>query len=546
MTDVQQMQDAVRQVVAGLTGPGQPFEIVDEEVLGVVMKVFKNRTRSLHTLLVDSTRYGDDDYLVTADRRLSFADHARQVTSLATALRDDHGVRRGDRVAISAANSAEWVVAFWAVASLGAIVVACNAWWSPREHSYALGLTEPTLVIADAKRVASVADAGLPVLSIEHDLPALAGRHPDAVLAAPTVDEDDPATILFTSGTSGRPKGVVHSHRNLLAVVEYHRLNDALAATFGDPIPAHQKRYLMTLPLFHIGSLHNLAVPRLATGSTAVIHTGAFDVDRVLRLIESARVTNWGAVPTMAHRLLEHGDLSGYDLSSLRGFALASAPSSPAFKQKLRAALPVAEQNLADSYGLTESSTAISTASPLDLAAAPDSVGRPIVTVELQIRDEDGQPLPEGAEGEVCARSQFVMLEYWRDPEATARAITADRWLRTGDIGIVTDGRLRLTTRRSDLILRGGENVYPAEVENVLTEHPGVVECAVVGVAHPDLGQEVAAVVVVRDPALTEQELRDFLAVELAYYKVPTRWRLTTDALPRNAAGKVRRPELTV
>ena len=540
------MQDAVRQVVAGLTGPGQPFEVVDEDVLGVDMKVFKNRARSLHALLADSVRYGDHDYLVTADRRVSFAEHARQSASLAAALRDDHGVRPGDRVAISAANSPEWVTAFWAAVSLGAVVVACNAWWSRREHDYALGLTEPALVIADAKRAASVVDAGVPVLSVEHDVPALAGRHPDGELAAPPVDEDDPATILFTSGTSGRPKGVVHSQRNLLAVVEYHRLNDALAAALGDPMTAQQKRHLMTLPLFHIGSLHNLAVPRLATGSTAVIHTGAFDVDRVLRLIESARVTNWGAVPTMAHRLLEHGDLSDYDLSSLRGFSLASAPSSPAFKQKLRAALPVAEQNLADSYGLTESSTAISTASPLDLAVAPASVGRPIITVELQIRDEDGRPLPDGEEGEVCARSQFVMLEYWRDPEATAHAITPDRWLRTGDIGVVTDGRLHLTTRRSDLILRGGENVYPAEIENVLTEHPGVVECAVIGSPHPDLGQEVTAVVVVRDPAPTEQELHAFLAAELAYYKVPTRWRLTADPLPRNAAGKVRRPELTL
>lgn len=544
MTDLQELQDSAAQIVARLTAPGQPFELAEEEVLGVRMEVFRNRSRSLGQLLAASTAYGDRDYLVTADRRISFTDHARQVAVLAAALRSEYGVGAGDRVAISAANSPEWVIAFWATVSLGAVVVACNAWWSPREHAFALALTEPRLVIADAKRAARLDQTDLPVLTIEHDLATLVDRYGGAGLATTAVAEDDPATILFTSGTSGSPKGVVHTHRNLLAVVDYHRFNDARAAAFGDPTSPVDKRYLMTLPLFHIGSLHNLAVPRLATGSTAVIHTGAFDVDRVLRLIESAGVTHWGAVPTMAHRLLEHGQLDRYDLSSLRAFSLASAPSSPAFKAKLRAALPVAEHNLADSYGLTESSTAATVASPLDLAVAPDSVGRPIITVELQIRDETGRELPDGEEGEVWLRSPFVMLEYWRDPAATANAITADRWLRTGDIGTVSDGRLRLTTRRSDLILRGGENVYPAEVEQVLVEHPGVVECAVVGLPHPDLGQEVAAIVVTGAPAPSEQELHDFLSRELAYYKVPTRWRFTTDPLPRNATGKVRRAEL--
>jgi acyl-CoA synthetase (AMP-forming)/AMP-acid ligase II len=546
MTDVQQLQDLAAEVLAGLTAPGQPLELDHEDVLGARMAVFKNRDPSLGALLTHSIHHGERDYLVTAERRISFVEHVQRVASLATSLRSDYGVRSGDRVAIIAANSPEWVIAFWAIASLGAITVAGNAWWSRRELAAALALADPTLVVADEKRASLLIETSTPVLTIEQDIEGLCTRYPQAELPAVAVDEDDPATILFTSGTSGTPKGVVHSHRNLLAVVDYHRLNDALAAAFGDPTPAQDKRYLMAMPLFHIGSLHNLAVPRLATGSTAVIHSGAFDVDRILRLIEATGVTHWGAAPTMAHRLLEHGDLSRYDLSSLRALALASAPSSTAFKDRLRAALPAAEQNLAESYGLTESSTSATVASPLDLAVAPDSVGRPIVTVEVQIRDEAGQPLPDGAEGEVWLRSPFNMLGYWRDPDASAKAITPDRWLRTGDIGTLTEGRLRLTARRSDLILRGGENVYPAEVEAVLAEHPAVKECAVIGVEHRDLGQEVAAIVVVRDTASSETELREFLAAKLAYYKVPTRWRLTTEPLPRNATGKVRRAELTL
>jgi acyl-CoA synthetase (AMP-forming)/AMP-acid ligase II len=301
------------------------------------------------------------------------------------------------------------------------------------------------------------------------------------------------------------------------------------------------------MPLFHIASLHNLAVPRLATGSTAVIHQGGFDVDRVLRLIEQRRVTHWGAVPTMAHRLLEHGDLSGYDLSSLRAFALASAPSSPAFKARLRAALPFAEQALADSYGLTETSTACTVASPLDLAEAPDTIGRPIVSVQLEVRDAQGQAVADGDEGEVCVRSQFVMSGYWRNPEATAAAIHEDRWLHTGDIGVLEQGRLRLSSRRSDLIIRGGENVHPGEVEAVLGEHPCVRETAVFGVDHADLGQEIGAIVVLRESeTLSEDDLRAYVAERLAYYKVPTRWRLTHDPLPVNAAGKVLRRDLAL
>jgi acyl-CoA synthetase (AMP-forming)/AMP-acid ligase II len=543
--DLAEMRAAAAAVLDGLTGQGAPFELVDQDVLGSRMPVFTHRARSLGQLLHESLAHGDRDYVLTATQQLTFAEHASQVASLSAALRDDYGVQPGDRVAIAAANSPEWITAFWATAALGAVAVGFNAWWAPGETAYALGHVEPKVVVADAKRARLMGDAV--VLSVETDLPRLARQSPGQALPDVSVDEDDPATILFTSGTSGRPKGVVHSHRNLLAVVEYHRLNDALAAAFGDPTSPQDKRFLLAMPLFHIASLHNLAVPRLATGSTAVIHQGAFDVDRVLQLIEQRRVTNWGAVPTMANRLLEHGDLARYDLSSLRSFALASAPSSPAFKARLRAALPFAEQALADSYGLTESSTAATVASPLDLAEAPDSVGRPIVSVQVEIRDEQGKPVAEGEEGEVCVRSQFVMLGYWNDPEATAAAIREDRWLHTGDIGVIEQGRLRLSSRRSDLILRGGENVYPVEIEAVLAEHPAVRESAVLGVDHPDLGQEVAAVVVV-EPGheVTEQDLQDYVREHLAYYKVPSRWRLTTEPLPMNATGKVLRRELTL
>lgn len=550
MTSTADPRLAAQQVVAGLTGLGGPFQLEREDVLGNPATVFSSRARALHELLAASVEHGDRTYVATAERRISFAEHARLVASLAEELRTTYGIGPGDRVAIAAANSPEWIIAFWATVSLGAISVGFNAWWSPRETAHGLELTDPALVVADAKRAAALAQSDVPVLTVEDDIPRLAGLHPDAPLPRPEVDEDDPAVILFTSGTSGRPKGATHTHRNLCSVVEYHRLNDAILGAFGDPTDPRDRSYLLALPLFHIASLHNLAVPRLATGSKIALHMGGFDVDRVMRLVEAERVTNWGAVPTMASRLLDH-DLTAYDTSSLTAFALASAPSSVQFKQRLREGLPFAS-SLVDSYGLTESCTALAVATPMDLVEAPGTLGRPIVGVELEVRDLDDRPVPDGVEGEICVRSAYNMLGYWGDEAATRSAFRGDRWLHTGDIGTRDEqGRISLSSRRSDLIIRGGENVYPAEVEAVLTEHPAVTECLVMGIDHPDLGQEVVAVVVTSTPTVQqdtsrlEQELTEYAAGGLAYYKVPTHWRFTDSALPRNATGKVVRAAVT-
>ncbi|AHH16862.1 putative acyl-CoA ligase [Nocardia nova SH22a] len=538
-------------VVHGLTGPGGRFELVEEEVLGARMPVLRHRRRAVAELLAESVAFGDRDYLVTEDRRLSFREHAGAAAALAAALRAEYGVGRGDRVAILAANTVEWVIAFWAAQSLGAIAVGLNGWWVPREIDYGLRLTEPAVVVADAKRAALLAeiDSPAPVLTMEQDLPRLIATHAGAELSVPDVAEDDPSVILFTSGTSGKPKAALHSQRNLLAVTGYFEYTDALAAAFTGttvtPGAALDLRCLLTSPLFHIASLHNLVVPRIATGSAVIMPQGGFDADRILSLIERERVTNWGAVPTMASRLLEHGDIGRYDTSSLTAFALASAPSSPAFKQRLREEVPFAADALVDSYGLTECSTAVAVATPADLAEAPGTLGRPIISVALEIRDPDGNPLPEGVEGEVFVRSPFVMLSYWRNPEATATAIDSERWLRTGDFGVMEAGRLRLTGRRSDLILRGGENIYPVEIEQCLDEHPDVVECAVMGESDPDLGQRVAAVVVVvPGSAVSEDDLGAFARERLSYFKVPERWRLTTEPLPRNVTGKLIRGQI--
>ena len=553
MTASTDLQHHLDQVVARLVGPGGPFELVDEEVLGASMSVMKHRRRAVAELLPLSATWGTNDYLVTTDRRISYADHLAAVAALAAGFAERYGVGKGDRVAILAANTPEWVMTFWATQALGAITVGLNGWWVPREVIYGVEHSGPKVLVVDAKRAAALPELPdtVTVLTMEDDLPALIAEFSGVDLPSVDIDEDDPSVILYTSGTSGRPKGALHSQRNLLAVVDYQRFAEAFTAELRgqtpDPSAPSSARHLLTSPLFHIASLHNLVVPRLATGSAVVMNQGAFDADTVLALIERERVTNWGAVPTMATRLLEHDNVEKYDLSSLTSFALASAPSSVAFKERLQEKFPFARGALVDSYGLTECSTAIAVATPADIEAFPGTLGRPIITVSMEIRDASGDPVPDGTEGEVCVRSPFVMLGYWEDEQATAAAIAPGRWLRTGDFGLIDNGRLRLTGRRSDLILRGGENVYPTEIEQCLDEHPDVAECAVVGVPHPDLGQEVAAVVVTRPGSTTtEDRLCAFAAERLSYYKVPTQWRITDQPLPRNATGKMMRRQIAL
>ncbi|WP_027944642.1 class I adenylate-forming enzyme family protein [Amycolatopsis taiwanensis] len=530
------------EALARLTAPGARFEIRTEDVLGEPMSVFANRQRALTEFLLTSKEFGDRPYLVTEGRTITYAEHYDAVAALAAALRAEFGVGKGDRVAICSANNPEWIIAFWAIVSLGAIAVGMNSRWAGPEIEHGIALTEPTLLIADAPRRVLAGEPGIPVLSVERDLSALIERHRGARLSDVEVHEDDPAVILFTSGTTGRPKGATHSHRNVIAACWFYLLNDAIAAELGNP--PSDRRFLLVTPLFHIAALHNLAVIRLLVGETAVIHLGRFDIDRILRLIEAKRVTNWGAVPTMLARLVDH-DLSGYDLSSLRTITVNSAPSSPALRDQLRRALPEAGRSLGTSYGLTESSTAATLATAQELLDDPQTVGTPVPTMQVEVRDPDGNRVPDGTEGEICLRGPLMMLGYWRAPEATAASTAPHRWFRTGDLGTMVDGHLRISARRSDLILRGGENVYPAEVENRLATHPAVRECIVLGAPHADLGEEVAAVVVVAPGArVTEDELRDHVRAGIADYKVPSRWRITTRELPRNATGKVNRKQV--
>ena len=538
-------QDPAAAVMA-LLAPGAPFEMADEDVLGEVMQVFVQRARSLRQLLEQAGRFGDSDYAVFHNggrrRALTFADHERRVASVAAALAD-RGVGAGDRVAILAANCPEWIITFWATVSLGAVAVACNGWWARDEIVHALAHTTPALLVADAKRLARLdgADPGMPVVVIEEDFVDLEGFAPDAALPDIPIDEDQPALLQFTSGTTGRSKAAVLSHRSVVAFVQVVTfLGAAQAASVGLPSTGPSRPRLAVFPMFHISGLQSASITPMATGAGNVWPMGRFDPATVIQLTAEEGIYAWNGTATHVFRLLQDPMIETLDVSLVQNVAIGGSATTPELVRATEERFPHLVDTFTSGYGLTESGGMVSHAGNAMLQANADSVGMAMPTVGVRIVDEDGVEVPDGENGSICVRSPLVMLGYWEDVEATDQAFLPGRWLRTGDYGRLQGGELFLASRLRDLILRGGENVYPIEVEARLEQHPAVAECAVYGVDHETLGQEVKAVVVLVDGAsLDLVGARAFCGEKLADYKLPEYLEVWAGPLPRNAGGKV-------
>ncbi|MEM7410974.1 MAG: class I adenylate-forming enzyme family protein [Myxococcota bacterium] len=523
-------------------GPGAPFEIAHEPVLGETLPVFKNRPRSLRDLLERSRAHSDTDYIVFEDQRITYAEHVELVARVARRLRDDYAIGPGDRVAILAANCPEWILCFWAVTSLGGVVAALNGWWTEDEIRYGLELSEPKLLIGDQRRLARLEgrDPGVPVAVIEEEVTAWRNDPPTPLPDAP-IDEDDAALLLFTSGTTGRPKAALISHRGLIGFVQVVQSGGMLQFLTNPPAGGPKPtRALLTVPLFHVSGLFAGTILFLASGATTVWRAGRFEEVAVLELLEREKITSWAGLGSMGPRVLNHPDIGNYDLSSLTNLGGGGAPLTPSYIQRVKQVASNGPGALAIGYGSSETVSTAASHSGEELDAHPDSTGRVVATVSVEIRDEQDRPLPDGREGEIHVRSAYLMREYWRNPEATAKVLKPGRWLATGDIGHLREGRLYINSRARDMILRAAENIYPIEIESRIDLHPKVSECAVIGVDHPELGQEVKAVVV--PTAGTEvdfDELSKWCAETLAPFKVPSCWELRPEPLPRNAAGKI-------
>ncbi len=550
------------EVRAQLTGPGGPFEVVDDTVDGVDMLVYKERFANLRAVAEIAAQRGDaEPFIVFGERQIGFGAFFAGANAVSAALAEQVGLGHGDRVAVLSANNPEWCTSFWATVNLGAILVGLNGWWKTDEILYGLRDSGAKVLVADRGRFQRIADQldDLPDLERIYlidadpsDFPGAPNLHRfDELTATPAdafptteIDEADPAVIFYTSGTTGRPKGAISSHRNMIANLQNTLFNTiAVGMAFpdaaGTPSAGRRTTALLTSPLFHVSGCHSSLVVGTLGGIKLVIPEGRFEPDKALQLIQDEAVTIWATVPTMVWRVCEYPGRFDYDTSSVTGVAFGGSPSADELQRMVHETFPNVSST-SNAYGLTETSSVATVISGLDSLAKPTSVGPPVPVVEIRIADPAGAPLPKGATGEILIRGPIVMPGYWGKPEATAEAIR-DGWLHTGDIGhLDEDGYLFVTDRAKDMIIRGGENVYCVEIEQRLVEHPAIADAAVIGVPHPELGEEVKAVVQVAPGAsITEDEVRQWVSETLANFKVPTYVELTDEKLPRNASGKL-------
>ena len=529
------------QEINNLINENDFFKIGNEDVLGESLPVFINRPRNLAAFITQSQHHAESIYLEYQGKKISFAEHYELVGKAIHLLRSKYNVGPGDRVAIYAANSPEWIIFFWATVSIGGIACGLNGWWNGKEAIKALDAASPKLLVGDEKRISRLPSHDHPQIIFEElvltDYPNIDHNFHDA-------NEDDCACLLYTSGTTGTPKGVMTSHRSMISNTMLQLLQGASVAArsskLGTDWSANKPKSLITSPLFHVSGLSAGAVTALFAGTSSYLYDGKFDANRIVEIIKDSNITSWGgAVPTALRRVLNVAEKEKTKLESLLVVGGGGAPIPEELINKSKIVFPNVKHNFGYGYGLTESGaiTIINWGDTLD--SNPTSPGQPMPTIHVELRDDNGELiLDDDVEGEIYVKSPSVMLGYYENPTATAESLTEDRTLKTGDFAYRNKGLFFISSRRTDLILRGAENVYPQEIELLLDAHPKVIESAVIGIPDEDLGQQVKAFIRI-NADIDTLELEKYLEDNLAKFKVPSSWEIINSPLPRNASGKV-------
>ena len=541
-----------------VTGSGQIFELIDGEVRGVKMKVFKNAPAHLGQVFAGSRGHGDKTFLVYEDEIITFAQAADRIDALASLLVNTYGVKKGDRVAVAMRNFPEWVMSFAAIISVGAVNVSMNSWWTEDEMDFALEDSGATVLICDQQRfdigAASCVKKNVKVLVVRAEKPLPAGvdkwedvlplgdKHPGA-----DISPDDDATILYTSGTTGRPKGAVSTHRAIISSIMAFSARNTVFQMSGTKLkdvdgPEVPTSFILIVPLFHVTGCVPVMLSCFVAGlKLAIMYK--WDPEKALEMIEREQITNFVGVPTQSWDLVNSPAFEKYDTSSLRAVGGGGAPSPTSLVGKVNDKVKNGNPQLG--YGMTETNAFGPAITGSDYLSHPTSTGRASWPMFVEVRDENLKPVPTGQSGEIWFFGPMLIRGYWNRPDATAETIV-DGWLRSGDLGrLDADGYVYVEDRVKDMILRAGENVYGAEVESAIYEHPAIHEAAVFGVPHERLGEEVGVAILVNDGmTLTPEELWAFLDAKIAKFKIPTQVVIMTDPLPRNAAGKFLKREL--
>ncbi len=546
-----ELDNALDEVVARLTTPGAMLETVPFERHGQQMPMLKNAPPTLPVMFeMFCAQHGDAEFLVDGDIRMTFAQTYAAARAVAGALVAGHGVQKGDRIGIAARNSTNWIVAYMAVLMAGGCACLLNGWWSGEEMAAGIDLTGCTIVLADKQRAERIAQLSVntKVVLFEHDCGweqglanVLAGGG-GADTPLPTLTGDDLATILYTSGSTGQSKGAWSDHRAVTqAVFSYvaQTLTILTMLTEKGEAPSVQPCTLVNVPLFHVTGEVPVLLQSFVIGRKLVLMP-KWDAEEAMRLIEREKVTYFVGVPLMSFEIATHPNRDKYDLSSCTSFAAGGAPRPVDHVRRIKDALPHAFPLLG--YGLTETNAAGCGNLNENYLNKPGSTGtatKPLI--EVGILDDAGKLLPANATGEVAFRSIVNFGGYWENPQATAEAVTADGWFRTGDLGYLDeDEYLFIVDRKKDIIIRGGENISCIEVEEAIYAHPDVAEASVFGMPDEKFGEQPTGVFLVKDGrSLSEDELKAFLLQHIAPFKVPVRLWQETESLPRLGTEKV-------
>lgn len=541
--------------VATLTAKGAPWELTSKHINNIEYRYYVNAPKTLPELFSPGREHGDSPFVVYEGDTLSFNEFFKRADALSQALLSDDKFNQGDCVAIAMRNYPEWMIAFVAITQAGGIVVPLNSWWQKQELEYALNDSQANTVFCDEQRFehiasycqknalnAIVARSSTPLPETAVDFYQYAANHqptkPDI-----TLQPDSPAMIMYTSGTTGKPKGAFSSHESICqAIYNFEFAGSAFAMSSMDVISTMlEKGYpqsaLLSVPLFHVSGCYSVFLLSLRAGRKIVMMY-KWSSDKALELIEKERITSVSAVPSMVLDLLENPKFESTDTDSLfsigGGGAAQPAKLSQIIKEKCPDSFP------GTGYGMTETNAAGFAATGTIYHYRPNSVGPATPIVECKICDEEGNTLPANQRGEIYLKTPSVIKGYWNKPEANKESFV-DGWFITGDIGYLDEeGFLYIVDRSKDMVIRGGENIYSAEVEQAIHEHPDVQEVAVLGLPHEQLGEELAAVIRTKEKSdLTVEQITEHVKERLAAFKVPSKIKFHAEELPKNAAGKV-------